>query len=728
MTLPKSLFLIVLVLLMAQDAFSENTFKAIVVDEKTTETLPGATAYINSLNKGAAADVNGKLEIKNIPDGAFTIVFTCIGYKAFRLNVSLPATNPGDVTTVRLEPSVLETEGILVTTTRTGNRIEDVPVRVEVLGSQEVNEETAIKPGNIAKLLGETSGIQIQQTSATSGNVSFRIQGLPGQYTQLLKDGFPLYSGLSAGLSLLQIPPLDLQQVEVIKGSSSTLYGGGAIAGIVNLVSKEPTDETEWTAILNQTHKGGTDISSFYSSRDGKLGITFVASQSTQKAWDVNGDGFTDLPEIRQTTVSPKLLYYFNDSTTLMLGVSSFFEDRVGGDIHAIENAPDTMHTYIEKGRSSRVTSQLKFEKQMGTGSALTFKNSVNRFHRNMSSTTASFGGVQTSTYTELSYLLRTNHHDLVTGLNFITDSFNEDKVFPRVPLDYRHSTAGMFVQDDWKLATKVILQPGVRTDYQNKYGVFILPRFSALYKVSDRLYARITGGFGYNTPTVFTDKAEEDNYRNMLPIGDNIKAETSHGANVDVNYKGILFRKFVFAVNQALYFTRLSNPIAPQADSLARGVLYYENASGPLEAKGFDTNVSLALDELALFVDYTFTEAQEKHDNTDSQLELTPKHKLNITLTYEQEQSWRTGIEAFYTGSQYRSDRTRTPDYWTMGFMIEKVFRHFSIIGNVENIFDTRQTRFEDVVIPPYTNPTFREIYAPLDGIVANVALQIRL
>lgn len=242
---------------MTQHAFSQNTFKAIVKDEKTSETLPGVTAYIKSLKKGAPTDANGKLEIKSLPDGTFTIEFSCIGYKPYQLSESFPLTNPEKVTTILLEPVALEMGGITVAATRTNSRIEDVPVRVEVLGSQEVNEETAIKPGNISKLLGETSGIQIQQTSATSGNVSFRIQGLQGQYTQLLKDGFPLYSGFSTGLSLLQISPLDLQQVEVIKGSSSTLYGSGAIAGIVNLVSKEPTEEPKWTVMLNQTHKGG---------------------------------------------------------------------------------------------------------------------------------------------------------------------------------------------------------------------------------------------------------------------------------------------------------------------------------------------------------------------------------------------------------------------------------------------------------------------------------------
>jgi len=629
MRLPKSSFSILLVLLMTQHAFSQNTFKAIVKDEKTSETLPGITAYIKSLNKGAATDANGKLEIKNIPDGTFTIEFSCMGYKSYQLSESFPLTNPEKVTTILLEPVALEMGGITVFTTRTNNGIEDVPVRVEVLGSQEVNEETAIKPGNISKLLGETSGIQIQQTSATSGNVSFRIQGLQGQYTQLLKDGFPLYSGFSTGLSLLQIPPLDLQQVEVIKGSSSTLYGSGAIAGIVNLVSKEPTEEPEWTLMLNQTHKGGRDVSSFYSNRNEKLGITFIASQSTQKACDVNKDGFTDLPEIQQTVLSPKLFYYFNDSTTLMLSVLSSFENRIGGDIFAIENSPDSIHTYVEKNKSSRITSQLKFETRLNRGNTLTFKNSVNRFQRSISSSTANFSGQQISSYSELSYLLKTKQHDLVFGSNLVTDSFNENKILTKIPLDYHFSTVGIFLQDDWKLATKLILQIGVRTDYHNIYGAFVLPRLSALYKINDKLYARITSGLGYKTPTVFTDKAEEQSYRNVLPVSTNIKAEISQGINVDINYKGILFHEFASTINQAFYYTQLNNPLVLQTDSLAKGILSYENANGPLKAKGFDTNISLALNDLALFIDYSYTDAQKKYDNANSPLELIPKHKL---------------------------------------------------------------------------------------------------
>src|SRR5699024_8682321 len=120
-----------------------------------------------------------------------------------------------------------------------------------------------MKPGDIRMLLAESTGIHVQTTSPTSANASIRIQGLDGRYTQILKDGFPIFSGASSGLGLLQIPPLDLKQVEVIKGSTSTLYGGGAIAGLVNLISKTPTEERDLRFHLNGTSGGGLDIKVF---------------------------------------------------------------------------------------------------------------------------------------------------------------------------------------------------------------------------------------------------------------------------------------------------------------------------------------------------------------------------------------------------------------------------------------------------------------------------------
>ena len=342
-------------------AVAQSPLRVLVRDERTKTALPGVTVVIPTLKIGAATDANGRADLPNAPTGPQQVTFSSIGYGTRTVFFTLPqaSTEPA---LVELEPSSLELQGVVVEATRTGSRIEDVPVRIEVLGPEELDEKSSMKPANIAMLLTEASGIQPQFTLANSGNVAFRIQGLDGRYTQILRDGFPLYGGFSQGLSLVQIPPLDLRQVEIIKGASSALYGGDAIAGLVNLVTKTPTATPELNVLLNQTHKGGRDLTAFYSGRTGQLGLTLLATQNTQRAYDVNGDGFTDLPQVQLTNVNPRLYYYLNDSTTVYLGATAGVETRTGGDLEAIVNQPVGLHRYIERNRSERYSTQFRVD------------------------------------------------------------------------------------------------------------------------------------------------------------------------------------------------------------------------------------------------------------------------------------------------------------------------------------------------------------------------------
>ena len=198
-------------------------------------------------------------------------------------------------------------EEVIITSTRTSRSITNTPTRTEVISGEELDEKANMKPGDIRMLLGESTGIQTQQTSATSNNYSIRIQGLDGRYTQILKDGFPLYGGFSGGLSLMQVAPLDLQQVEVIKGSASTLYGGGAIAGLVNLISKKPKETRELNFLSNATTAGGLDLSGFYAQRFGKIGLTLLGSRNASAAYDPAKIGLTAIPKVRRYTIHPRL-------------------------------------------------------------------------------------------------------------------------------------------------------------------------------------------------------------------------------------------------------------------------------------------------------------------------------------------------------------------------------------------------------------------------------------
>ena len=163
-----------------------------------------------------------------------------------------------------------EEEGIIVQGTRVRRRVQDQPIRVEVLPREEIEEKAIMRPGNIATLVNETGGVRVQVTSPALGAANIQIQGLEGRYTQLLADNLPLFGGQASSLGLLQIPPTDLAQVEVIKGSVSALYGASALGGVINLISKRPGDVFEAEGLFNVTSRDGQRLH-LLSCRSGQL-------------------------------------------------------------------------------------------------------------------------------------------------------------------------------------------------------------------------------------------------------------------------------------------------------------------------------------------------------------------------------------------------------------------------------------------------------------------------
>jgi outer membrane receptor for ferrienterochelin and colicins len=144
-----------------------------------------------------------------------------------------------------------------VISTRLGRSVNDEPIRVEVINREELEEKAIMRPGNISMLVAETGGVRVQTTSPALGSANIRLQGLYGRYTQLLNDGLALYGGQASSIGLLKIPPTDLSTVEIIKGSASSLYGGSAMGGVINLISRRPSQEPEGEVLLNATSQDG---------------------------------------------------------------------------------------------------------------------------------------------------------------------------------------------------------------------------------------------------------------------------------------------------------------------------------------------------------------------------------------------------------------------------------------------------------------------------------------
>ena len=722
----KSFILPVFALFFAFQGLAQNTFKAIVRDIETKETLTGATVLVRGTSNGSVADQNGFAQIPNIPDGKCTIVITFVGYMEKAETYIFPLVDK-DTVEIFLSASHEEVDEVVVTATRSSRTIEDTPTRLEAISGEELEEKGNMKPGDIRMMLNESTGIQTQQTSATSYNSSIRIQGLDGKYTQILRDGFPLYSGFSGGLGLLQVVPLDLKQVEVIKGASSTLYGGGAIAGLVNLVSRMPKEERELNFLVNGTSAAGLDVSGFYAQKFEKTGSTVFASYNSGNPYDPADIGFTAIPKFKRVTLNPRLYVYASPKTTINAGFNGTIEDRTGGDMLYIEGKGDDIHSYFEKNETKRFSTQFGIDHQVTDSTVFRLKNSFSYYDRKIEIPDFIFSGVQFSSFTEATYAINRKNQEWIVGLNLWTERFSQDKTNTASVVDYNHTTMGAFVQNSWTASDLFSLETGIRGDYQNEYGFFLLPRIAALFKLNSSLSARLGGGLGYKTPTVFTEDAERLQFRNVLPIDPkNTKAEQSIGGNLDVNYRTFITPDVSLSLNTLFFYTRILKPLV--LTPVENGFYEFLQPDGFIETKGVEVNAKLTYSDFKLFVGYTLADVNQQMNGVSSEFPLVAKHRLNNVLMYEREDKLKIGLEAYYYSKQKLNDGSAGQSYWLCGFMAEKLWEHFSVFVNFENLFDTRQTKFGSIYTGPVSNPVFKDIYAPLDGFVVNGGIKLRL
>lgn len=707
-------------------AFAQNTWKGKVIDADHKEVLAEVTVYVKGTDLIAKTDEKGLVTLQNIPNGAQVIGFKIIGHQEKTLNLIFPL-NQTEPTTVELAHDEDDLDEVVITSTRSSRTIRDIPTRVEFIAGEELEEKMNMKPGDVRMVLSESTGIQTQTTSATSANAAIRIQGLDGRYTQILKDGFPLYAGAASGLGLLQIQPLDLKQVELIKGSASTLYGGGAIAGLVNFISKTPKMERELNFHLDGTSAKGLSLNGFYGKRNEKVGTTIFAAYQSNAAYDPADIDLSAIPKFKRYSFNPKFYYYPTAKTKLMIGLNSTFEDRVGGDMHYIKDATDPSHSYFEQNKTERLSSQIALDHDFGKCSHVTFKNSICYFNRKLFMPGYIFNGTQYSTFTEANYANHGEQFEWVAGANLWTDSFKEKQVTSALR-DYNQTTFGAFFQNTFKANNWLHIETGLRADHVVDYGTAFLPRLSTVFKFNDKFTSRLGGGLGYKAPTLFTEDSERLQYRDVLALNSQAnKLERSYGLNLDFNYRTSLFDdKVSFTINHLFFFTKIDDPL--QLLRTTSGVYQFVNVAGNIETKGTETNVKLGYKDFKLFLGYTYTDAHRHEGTLRFDNPLTAKHRINSVLMYEVHDEWKVGLEAYTFSKQLLNDGSYGKKYTIMGFMVEKLWERFSIYINFENFTDSRQSRFDNIYTGAISNPLFRDIYAPLDGFVFNGGIKFKL
>ncbi|SFP84843.1 iron complex outermembrane recepter protein [Pseudarcicella hirudinis] len=734
----KSSFYLILLLLSSITVWGQNTSLQIKLeDAQTHEPLIGATVRVKGKGSiGASADASGIALFKSLPSGKLSFEASFVGYESQSFELELPLPDSKQPFLVSMAASHEALEEITVSASRTNSRIEDLPIKVEVLGQEDMDEESSVVPGNVASILGDISIIHIQKTSPTNGNQAIRMQGLDSKYTQILRDGIPLFEGFSGNLGVLQIPPLDLKQVEVVKGSVSTLYGGGAIGGMINIVSKTPTSTTpEFTGVLNRSNLKETNLNAYYAQKYGKTGLTLFAGWTNQQAVDVNSDGFSDSPLIKQFSFHPRFFYDISENNHVNVGYSFITEKRAGGWVNDVNNEVVSGPNFVSATDFQRHTVDYNFKHGFRKGHDLTVKGAVSYFDRNFTEGSKFFKGNQTSSYTEISDYLEIGNHKLVFGGNYTLEDFRKPNTDSTLLNSYNYNTLGFFAQDDWQFTPKVSLQTGLRVDHHNVFGTFVLPRISLMTKPSQQWTIRWSVGTGYKNPNVFANQTPANketsvSYWNLLPLSADIKPEHSVGSNIDVAYSVTIAEKLNIQIDQAFYYTNITDPVIAQATpgaSVPR--TYLSNAAYDIRSYGTDTYLRMTYEEYEFYLGYNHTIAKRAGTGETAYLPFSPQDKFSLTLAYTIEGKWRFGVESSFVGNQYLYDNQKVNNYSFWAVAVERKFgEHLSLVLNAENVLNVKQSDYEKVVSGTNANPVFNPIWAPQEGAIVNLALKFKL
>ena len=614
-----------------------------------------------------------------------------------------------------------ESEEIIVQATRSRRRVQNEPIRVEVLGREEIEEKIAMRPGNISMLLAETGGVRVQVTSPSLGAANVRVQGMDGRYTQLLADGLPLYGGQSSSLGLLQIAPTDLGRVEVIKGAASALYGPSALGGVINLVSRRPSDEPGGEILLNATSRNGQDATAYASSRlSGNWSGSLTGGYNRQTRQDVDDDGWTDMPAYDRWSMRPRVFWEGENGATVFLTAGAMTEVRKGGTMPN-ETAPDGNAFPLEQ-RSRRYDAGLVAEVPIrGVGQAQLRASGMSQTHKH------TFGDViendrHRTAFVEGSLSGGTETTPWVAGIAFQADDYRS-RQFPA--FNYSFKNPGAFAQLEHDFREDLTVAGSARLDLHSEYGAHLSPRVSMLYRPGPWRF-RASVGRGFYAPTPFVDEIDEAGLSRLEPLGE-LNAETAQTGSVDVGYV-----RGPFEATATLFASNIDGAV--RIEQVGEKRVRLTNVDGTTKTRGAELLLRYRLGALTVTGSYVYVRATEPDESGIGRraVPLTPKHTGGIVAMWEREGVGRIGAEAYYTGRQALEDdpfRTVSRPYVELGVMGELVVGKMRLFVNAENLLGVRQTRF-DPIVRPSRAPDGRwtvDNWAPLEGFVLNGGVRLR-
>lgn len=699
-----------------------------VVDTRTNEHIPFATISVKGTTIGTTTDATGHYYLKNLPEGEITVVAESVGYKAAEQTVAVRSGKSVEVN-FEMSEETLAMDAVVVSATRNETNKKSTAVVVNV-ASAKLFENTAST--NLAESMKFQSGLRVENNCGNCGTMQLRINGLEGQYSQILLDSAPIFSSLAGVYGLEQLPVAMIERVEVIRGGGSALFGSNAIGGVVNIITKEPLRNSLTVSNLTDIIEDGTaeyntSLNGSFVSDDGRAGLYLFGMIKNRSAYDRNDDGFSDIPQVKSETVGFRGYYKTSIRSKLTAEYHHIHEFRRGGDVldlppHMAEIAEQIEHDI--DGGSLRFDAFSADSRHRGNVYVSAQRISRDSYYGTgkdpdaygkTKDLTAVVGAQYTYSFDKCLFMPA----QFTVGGEYSYNDLDDHSIGFGRKLLQTVRTAGAFVQNEWR-SDKFNIIVGGRLDKHSMIDKPIFsPRANVRYSPHENVGLRLSYSSGYRAPQAYNEDLHIDALNNqsaIIVLDPDLKPEYSHSlsGSADLYHNfgklqaNLLVEGFCTDLDDVFTLTKTGE------DAEGNIIKMRRNASGATVA-GITSELKIGIpNAFEVQLGYTFQRSryddpEQWSDDVEPQRRMfrTPDHYGYLTASADITRNLRASLFGNYTGRmlvQHNAGRIErdtdrlTPAFWDMGLRFSYTFRLTNVISmqldaGVKNIFDSFQS-----------------------------------
>ena len=706
-----------------------------VLDKETGEHLPFITVILKGTTIGTTTDNSGHYFLKNLPEGKFTLEFKYLGYKTVTRDVKLEKGKTQEVN-VEMEEDRIALDGVVVSANRSETSRRLAPTLVNVIDSKVFNTTSAV---NLAQGLNFQPGVRVETNCQNCGFQQVRINGLDGPYTQILIDSRPIFSALSGVYGLEQIPANMIDRVEVMRGGGSALFGSSAIAGTINIITKEPLRNSgELTHTLSSiggssSFDNNTTLNASLVTENGKAGMYIFGQNRHRSGYDYDNDGYTELPKLKNQTVGFRSYLKTSTYSKLTFEYHHMNEYRRGGNMldrppHEADIAEQLEHSIDGGG--------LKFDLF-----STDYKHRLSVFTSAQNTDRDSYYGTgqDPNAYgktTDLTFMTGTQYSysfdqflfmpsDLTAGLEYNYDHLKDEMIGYNRYTNQKVHIESLFLQNEWKNKRWSFLV-GARMDKHNMIdNVVFSPRANVRFNPTEDINIRASYSSGFRAPQAF----DEDMHISavggeiaMIRRAKDLKEEKSQSLSTSVDF----YHRFKNGIQVNFlvegFYTSLNDVFVLEdigKDEQGNIIKERRNGSGAkvmgltLEGKSILSSwLSLQAGATLQRSRYNEPEKWSENENvpTEKKMFRTPNTYGYFTATLTPLKHFTTSLSGTYTGSMLvqhlagyipMDKAVNTPDFFDMNIKLAYDFHIYKDItlevnAGVQNIFEAYQSDFD--------------------------------